>query len=98
MMSLYVTETCPDTSTPPEYAKSSAAPISSAEYSDSNGGRTVAGSYPYLRSVSDPDDAAAPLHHWHYSVPLSALAGCPRFRVGTRAAVKRPVRDADMGH
>ena len=46
-----------------------------AEYSDSNGGRTVAGSYPYLRSVSDPDDAAAPLHHWHYSVPLSALAG-----------------------
>ena len=29
-----------------------------AEYSDSNGGRTVAGSFPYLKSVSDPDDAA----------------------------------------
>jgi len=46
-----------------------------AEYSDSNGGRTVAGSYPYLRSVSDPDDAAAPLHHWHYTMPLGALGG-----------------------
>src|SRR5207237_4726293 len=46
-----------------------------AEYSDSNGGRTVAGSFPYLKSVSDPDDAAAPLHHWHYTMPLSALSG-----------------------
>jgi SpoIID/LytB domain protein len=46
-----------------------------AEYSDSNGGRSVAGSFPYLKSVSDPDDAAAPLHHWHYSMPLGALAG-----------------------
>ncbi|MBV9042751.1 MAG: SpoIID/LytB domain-containing protein [Acidimicrobiia bacterium] len=46
-----------------------------AEYSDSNGGRTMPGSYPYLRSVSDPDDAAAPLHHWHYTMPLGALSG-----------------------
>src|SRR3954453_11226451 len=46
-----------------------------AEYSDSNGGRSQAGSFPYLKSVSDPDDAAAPLHHWHYSMPLGALAG-----------------------
>jgi len=46
-----------------------------AEYSDSNGGRTSAGSFPYLKSVSDPDDAAAPLHHWHYSMPLGALSG-----------------------
>src|SRR5439155_6509812 len=46
-----------------------------AEYSSSNGGRTVAGSYPYLKSVPDPDDAAAPLHHWHYTMPLDALSG-----------------------
>ncbi|MBV8162208.1 MAG: SpoIID/LytB domain-containing protein [Acidimicrobiia bacterium] len=46
-----------------------------AEYSDSNGGHTVAGGYPYLRSVPDPDDAAAPLHHWHYTMPIGALAG-----------------------
>jgi hypothetical protein len=46
-----------------------------AEYSASNGGRTVAGSYPYLRSVPDPDDAASPLHHWNYTMPLSALSG-----------------------
>jgi peptidoglycan hydrolase-like amidase len=53
---------------------SNGAPIF-AEYSSSNGGRTVAGSYPYLRSVADPDDAASPLHHWHYTMPVSALAG-----------------------
>ncbi len=46
-----------------------------AEYSSSNGGRTVAGSYPYLKSVPDPDDAASSLSHWHYTVPLSSLAG-----------------------
>jgi len=46
-----------------------------AEYSSSNGGRTVAGSYPYLKSVPDPDDAASPLHHWHYTMPLGALSG-----------------------
>ncbi|MBV8986378.1 MAG: SpoIID/LytB domain-containing protein, partial [Acidimicrobiia bacterium] len=46
-----------------------------AEYSSSNGGRSVAGSFPYLKSVSDPDDAASPLHHWHYSMPLAALSG-----------------------
>jgi hypothetical protein len=53
---------------------SNGAPIF-AEYSSSNGGRTVAGSYPYLRSVADPDDAASPLHHWRYTMPVSALAG-----------------------
>jgi SpoIID/LytB domain protein len=46
-----------------------------AEYSSSNGGRTVAGSFPYLKSVPDPDDAAAPLHHWHYTMPVGALTG-----------------------
>src|SRR5205085_4172772 len=46
-----------------------------AEYSSSNGGRSVAGSEPYLRSVADPDDAASPLHHWNYSAPVSAFAG-----------------------
>lgn len=45
-----------------------------ALYSASNGGRSVAGGQPYLRSVSDPDDARSPLSHWHLAVPLSALA------------------------
>ena len=48
------------------------APIN-AKYSASNGGRTSAGSEPYLRSVSDPDDAASPYHHWHYTLPLVAF-------------------------
>ncbi|MDQ4134409.1 MAG: SpoIID/LytB domain-containing protein [Actinomycetota bacterium] len=45
-----------------------------AQYSASNGGRSAAGSQPYLRSVPDPDDARTKLGHWQYSVPLSALA------------------------
>jgi stage II sporulation protein D len=45
-----------------------------AEYSSANGGRTVAGSEPYLRSVPDPDDARSPLAHWHWATSLAALA------------------------
>jgi stage II sporulation SpoD-like protein len=49
------------------------APIN-AKYSASNGGRSSAGGEPYLRSVSDPDDAASPYHHWHYTLPLGTFA------------------------
>src|SRR5205807_4868280 len=45
-----------------------------AEFSSSNRGRSVAGGSPYLRPVDDPDDAYSPLHHWHYTLPLAALA------------------------
>ncbi|MGI9034041.1 MAG: SpoIID/LytB domain-containing protein [Acidimicrobiales bacterium] len=45
-----------------------------AMYSASNGGRSAAGGEPYLRSISDPDDAHSPLGHWHWSAPLGALA------------------------
>jgi stage II sporulation protein D len=45
-----------------------------AMYSASNGGRTVSGGEPYLRPVSDPDDARSPLGHWHWAVPLATLA------------------------
>lgn len=45
-----------------------------AMYSSSNGGRSKPGGAGYLRAVNDPDDAASPLNHWHYAVPLAALA------------------------
>jgi len=45
-----------------------------AEYSDSNGGQSVAGGQPYLQSVEDPDDASTAVGHWTWSAPLSALA------------------------
>jgi len=44
-----------------------------AEYSSSNGGRSVAGGQPYLRSVADPDDARSPQGHWHWATPLGPL-------------------------
>jgi SpoIID/LytB domain protein len=44
-----------------------------AKYSSTNGGRTVAGGRPYLRSVADPDDAASPYHQWQVTIPLSTL-------------------------
>lgn len=44
-----------------------------AMYSSSNGGQTVDGGQPYLRSVPDPDDVIAPLHHWTVAVPLGDL-------------------------
>ncbi len=45
-----------------------------AQYSDSNGGQSVAGSQPYLQAIDDPDDASTAVGHWTWSVPLSALA------------------------
>ena len=45
-----------------------------ALYSSSNGGRSVSGGKPYLKSVNDPDDARSPLSRWSHSVPLAALA------------------------
>jgi len=45
-----------------------------AEYSDSNGGHSVAGSQPYLQAIDDPDDASTAIGHWNWSVPLAAVA------------------------
>lgn len=45
-----------------------------AEFSGSNGGRSVPGGPWYLRAVDDPDDAASPAHRWHYTLALSELA------------------------
>jgi SpoIID/LytB domain protein len=44
-----------------------------AKYSSTNGGRTVAGGRPYLRSVADPDDAVSPYHEWQVTIPLHTL-------------------------
>ena len=35
-----------------------------AQYSSSNGGRSVAGSRPYLKAANDPDSAKGPYGHW----------------------------------
>lgn len=45
-----------------------------AMYSSSNGGHTVAGSEPYLRSVPDPEDAASSPDNFRVSIPLADLA------------------------
>ena len=45
-----------------------------AMYSASNGGRSLPGGKPYLRAISDPDDARSGVGRWSYSVPLSTLA------------------------
>ncbi|MDQ6797633.1 MAG: SpoIID/LytB domain-containing protein, partial [Actinomycetota bacterium] len=45
-----------------------------AEYSDSNGGHSVAGSQPYLQAIDDPDDASTAIGHWTWTAPLAALA------------------------
>lgn len=45
-----------------------------AEFSGSNGGRSVPGGTPYLRAVDDPDDASSPAHRWHYTLALADLA------------------------
>ena len=45
-----------------------------AMYSASNGGRSLPGGKPYLRAVSDPDDARSGVGRWSYTIPLSALA------------------------
>lgn len=45
-----------------------------AQYSSSNGGRSLAGSQPYLRAINDPDDRVSPLHRWRSPVALTDLA------------------------
>ncbi|PZS15638.1 MAG: hypothetical protein DLM54_12315 [Acidimicrobiales bacterium] len=45
-----------------------------AMYSSSNGGHTVAGSEPYLKSVPDPEDAASSPDNFRVSIPLADLA------------------------
>src|SRR5437763_6888230 len=46
-----------------------------AMYSSSNGGRSVAGSKPYLRAIDDPDDARSPLSKWRTTVAFNDLQG-----------------------
>ena len=46
-----------------------------AKYSSTNGGRTVGGGQPYLRSVADPDDAVSPYHRWQVTLGLETLVG-----------------------
>lgn len=61
-----------------------------AMYSSSNGGRTVAGSKPYLRSTADPDDAASPHHRWRVEVPESAIGSAVALPEGAElTAVER---------
>ena len=45
-----------------------------AKYSSTNGGRSVGGGQPYLRSVADPDDAQSPYHRWRVALPFDALS------------------------
>ena len=44
-----------------------------AQYSSSNGGRSVAGGRPYLRSVPDPDSARGPYRSWRVTLPYDQL-------------------------
>ena len=44
-----------------------------AMYSSSDGGRTVAGSQPYLKAVNDPDDNVSPLSKWQVTIPFDVL-------------------------
>jgi len=61
-----------------------------AMYSSSNGGQSVAGSQPYLRSVADPDDARSPLHRWRVEVPEAAIGAAVALPEGAQlTAVER---------
>ena len=53
-----------------------------AMYSSSNGGRSIAASKPYLRSVPDPDDAASPHHRWRVEVPEAAVGAAVELPAG----------------
>ncbi|MGH9278253.1 MAG: SpoIID/LytB domain-containing protein [Acidimicrobiales bacterium] len=64
-----------------------------AMFSGSNGGRSVAGGSAYLPAVDDPDDAASPTHHWHYTLPLSDFT--PFVDVPDGSTLVRIVRDGD---
>lgn len=62
-----------------------------AKYSSSNGGRSVAGGYPYLRSVGDPDDRHSPLHRWTSQLPLDQV----RAALGLGDPIVRAARSGD---
>ncbi|MGH2684744.1 MAG: SpoIID/LytB domain-containing protein, partial [Actinomycetota bacterium] len=59
-----------------------------AQYSSTNGGRTVRGSRPYLWEVPDPDDAASPYHRWRVSFAAQEIQGLFRL-AGPLVAVNR---------
>ena len=63
-----------------------------ALYGSSDGGRTVSGGVPWLPSVSDPEDAISPEHHWSWSEPLAAVAPALGVPAGTTlvSLVSRP--------
>ncbi|HET6809831.1 MAG TPA: SpoIID/LytB domain-containing protein [Acidimicrobiales bacterium] len=63
-----------------------------ALYGSSDGGRTVSGGVPWLPSVSDPEDAVSPEHHWSWSEPLGAVAPALGVPTGTTlvSLVSRP--------
>ncbi len=65
-----------------------------AEYSDSNGGHSVAGSQPYLQAIDDPDDASTAIGHWHWGAPLAALAAL--FDVPAPQVLTGVSRDGDI--
>lgn len=44
-----------------------------AQYSSSNGGRSVAGGRPYLKAANDPDSARGPYGHWTVSLGYGQL-------------------------
>ena len=44
-----------------------------AQYSSSNGGRSVAGGRPYLRAADDPDSARGPYNRWRVGVGYDQL-------------------------
>ncbi len=51
-----------------------------AQYSSSNGGRSVAGARPYLKAVNDPDSAKGPYGHWVVTLgygQLTSVFGLP---------------------
>lgn len=59
-----------------------------AQYSSSNGGRSVAGSRPYLKAVNDPDSAKGPYGHWTVTLgygQLTSVFGLP----GPLASLRR---------
>ena len=59
-----------------------------AQYSSTNGGRTVRGSRPYLWEVPDPDDAASPYHRWRVGFGAAEIQGLFRL-AGPLVAVAR---------
>lgn len=76
-----------------------------AQYSSSNGGRSVAGGRPYLRAVNDPDSARGPYGRWTVRLgygPLGSALGLPGplvslRRTGDAVALDWAVPDGPAG-